>query len=70
MSSSGDAASACRAVDEQLCDLGAVRLVRRQCEHHLHRADYVAVEKGGKKQTAALVDLLRNHIECATCLLV
>ncbi len=56
-------------MDEQLCDLGAVRLVRRQCEHQLHGADYSTVEEGGKKQTAALVDLLRNHIECAACLL-
>ena len=44
----GDAAPSSRAVDEELCDLGAVRLVRRQREDHLHRADEVAVGEGSQ----------------------
>ena len=53
----GDAAPARRAVHEELGDLAAVRLVRRQGEDHLHAADQVAVVERGNNQPATLLDL-------------
>jgi len=50
--------------------LGAVRLVRRQCEDHLHRADQLAVGEGSQKQAAALLDLGGDVFERAARLLV
>jgi len=41
----GNAAAAGRAVNEEFCDLAAVRLVRRQCEDHLHGADQLAARE-------------------------
>ena len=52
-----DAALACGAVDEELRDLAAVRLVRRQREDHLNGADQLAVGERSEQQPAALLDL-------------
>jgi hypothetical protein len=57
-------------VDEELCDLGAVRLVRRQRKDHLHRADQLPVGESRQDQPAALLDLGRPGFEDAARVLV
>ena len=66
----GDAAAARRAADEQLGDLAAVRLVRRQREHDLHRADELAVVERGQDQPAALLGVGDEALERRARLLV
>ena len=44
-------------MDQELCDFRTVRLVRRQREDHLNRADECAIGKRGQEQPAALIDL-------------
>jgi hypothetical protein len=65
----GDASPAGLAVNEELCDLGTVRLIRRQREDHLHRPDEVAVDEGSQNEPAALLGLGDKALECTTCLL-
>ena len=50
-------------MDEELRDLGAMRLVGREGENHLHGADELAVGERGEKQTAAALDLGDNSCE-------
>jgi hypothetical protein len=65
-----DAALACGAVDEELCDLGTVRLVRWQGEDYLNRADQPTLGKRTKKQPPAVLDLGGEGFECGSRLLV
>src|SRR3954451_12611258 len=58
-----DAALACAAVDEQLGDLTAVRLIRREGEQHLHRPDDLIAVEGREQQPATGVDLVREAVE-------
>ncbi len=58
-----DAAPACRAVDEQLRDLGSVWLVRRQREDDLHRADQLTVGEGREQEPASLLRVVRYRFE-------
>ena len=44
-------------MNEELGDLAAVRLIRRQREDHLHGADQVAVDEGSQKKPVALLGL-------------
>jgi hypothetical protein len=55
--------------NEELRDLAAVRLVRREGEDDLHRADEVAVGEGGEQQPTPLVDLGGKAFERAARLL-
>jgi hypothetical protein len=65
-----DSALACGAVDEELGDLSAVRLVRRKREVHLNSADQPALGRRSKKQPATLLDLRGHGLECAArCLM-
>ena len=57
-------------MDEQLGDLATVRLVRRQREVDLNRADQPALGKCGEQQPAVLLDFVRNPFECAARLLL
>jgi hypothetical protein len=57
-------------VNEELCELPAVRLVRWQREDHLNRADQGAIRKRTEQQPAAALDLVRHGFECFACLLV
>jgi hypothetical protein len=65
-----DAAFPCGAVDEELCDLRAMRLVRRERENHLNRADDPANGKRGKQQPATRFDLGGHDFECGARVLV
>ena len=60
----------CGSVDEKLCDLRTVRLVRRQRQDHLHRADQPVLGKRTQQQPAALLDVDRNGLEDAAPLLM
>jgi hypothetical protein len=58
------------AANEELCDLRAVRLVRRQREDHLHRADQLTFRERREQQPTAGVDFPGHRFERGTRLLV
>ena len=57
-------------MNEKLCDLRAVWLVRRQRDDHLHRPDEDAVGESGEEQPPALLDLGGEPFERAPRILV